>query len=134
MRDEARPCALAAAHRRPEHFEEHRDRRPTEFVTRGKPGGRGQCKPEKPKPGRLRKDGTPWSNAAEPKPVQKPPKTVEPGTVKHELTVRKRVIDHRHAAATISTSTLNSARVKPDTIINVDAGGGELTYLSRAAI
>jgi hypothetical protein len=32
-----------------------------------------------------------------------------------------------YLAATISTSTLNSGRVKPDTIIRVDAGGGLAT-------
>ena len=47
MRDEPKLCAYAVAHLRPEHFEEYRDRRLTEFVTRGKPGGRGQYKPEK---------------------------------------------------------------------------------------
>ena len=51
MRDELKLCSYAVAHLRPEHFEEYRDRRLTEFATRGKPDGRGQYKPEKPKPG-----------------------------------------------------------------------------------
>ena len=70
MRDELKLCAYAVAHLRPEHFEDYRDRRLAEFVTRGKPGGRGQYKPEKAKPGRFRKDGTPRANAAEPKAPQ----------------------------------------------------------------
>jgi hypothetical protein len=64
MRDEPKLCAYAVAHLRPEHFEEYRDRRLTQIVTRGKPGGRGQYKPDKVKPGRFRKDGTPRANAA----------------------------------------------------------------------
>lgn len=35
-------------------------------------------------------------------------------------------------AATTSTSTLNSSRVKPETIIRVEAGGGSATTASRA--
>lgn len=37
MRQEADPCAYAMANLRPEHFEEYRDRRLTEFVRRGNP-------------------------------------------------------------------------------------------------
>jgi hypothetical protein len=77
MRDEPKLCAYAVAHLRPEHFEDYRDRRLNQFVTRGKPGGRGQYKPEKVRPGRFRKDGTPRANAA-PKAPPKPPKKVEP--------------------------------------------------------
>jgi len=112
MRDEPKLCAYAVAHLRPEHFEEYRDRRLIEFVTRGKPGGRGQYKQEKPKPGRLRKDGTPRSNAAEPKSLPKPPKKVEPGTVKRELTVLKRVIDHRKRKLGLLTNPVNTEDVK----------------------
>ena len=35
MRDEPKLCAYAVAHLRPEHFEEYRDRRETQFATRG---------------------------------------------------------------------------------------------------
>src|SRR5690606_572362 len=38
------------------------------------------------------------------------------------------------AAAMISTSTLNSSRVKPETIISVEAGGGSRTNRSRTSI
>jgi hypothetical protein len=72
MRDEPKLCAYAVAHLRSEHFEEYRDRRLTQFVTRGKPGGRGQYKPEIINPGRLRKDGTLRTNAAKPKAPAKP--------------------------------------------------------------
>jgi integrase len=112
MRDEPKLCAYALAHLRPEHFEEYRDRRLTEFVTRGKRGGRGQYKPEKAKPGRVRKDGSPRSNAAKPKSPPKPPKKIEPGTVKRELTVLKRVIDHRKRKIGLLTNPLNTEDVK----------------------
>ena len=113
MRDEPKLCAYAVAHLRPEHFEDYRDRRLTEFVTRGKPGGRGQYKPEKAKPpGRFRKDGTPRANAAEPKAPPKPPKKVEPGTVKRELTVLKRVIDHSKRKLGLLTNPINTEDVK----------------------
>jgi integrase len=112
MRDEPKLCAYAVAHLRPEHFEEYRDRRLTEFVTRGKPGGRGQYKPEKVKPGRFRKDGTPRANAAEPKAPQKVPKKVKPGTVKRELTALKRVIDHRKRKLGLLINPINTEDVK----------------------
>ena len=111
MRDEPKLCAYAVAHLRPEHFEEYRDRRLTEFVTRGKPGGRGQYKPEKIKPGRFRKDGTPRANA-KPKAPQKPPKKVKPGTVKRELTVLKRVIDHSKRKLGLLINPINKDDVK----------------------
>ena len=112
MRDEPKLCAYAVAHLRPEHFEEYRDRRLAQFVTRGKPGGRGQYKPEKIKPGRYRKDGTPRANAAEPKAPQKAPKKVKPGTVKRELTALKRVIDHRKRKLGLLINPLNTEDVK----------------------
>ncbi len=112
MRDEPKLCAYAVAHLRPEHFEDYRDRRLAEFVTRGKPGGRGQYKPEKAKPGRFRKDGTPRANAAEPKAPPKPPKKVEPGTVKRELTVLKRVINHSKRKLGLLTNPINTEDVK----------------------
>jgi integrase len=111
MRDEPKLCAYAVAHLRSEHFEEYRDRRLTQFVTRGKPGGRGQYKPEKVKPGRLRKDGAPRANAA-PKAPPKPPKKVEPGTVKRELTVLKRVIDHSKRKLGLLINPINKDDVK----------------------
>jgi integrase len=111
MRDEPKLCAYAVAHLRPEHFEDYRDRRLTQNVTRGKPGGRGQYKPEKVKPGRFRKDGTPRANAA-PKAPSKPPRKVEPGTVKRELTVLKRVIDHKKRKLGLLTNPINTEDVK----------------------
>ena len=111
MRDEPKLCAYAVAHLRPEHFEDYRDRQLNQFVTRGKPGGRGQYKPEKVKPGRFRKDGTPRANAA-PKAPPKPPKTIEPGTVKRELTVLKRVIDHSKRKLGLLTNPINTEDVK----------------------
>ena len=111
MRDEPKLCAYAVAHLRPEHFEEYRDRRLTEFAMRGKPGGRGQYKPEKTKPGRFRKDGTARSNAS-PKPPPKPPKKIAPGTVKRELTLLKRVIDHRKRRFGLLVNPVNPEDVK----------------------
>jgi integrase len=112
MRDEPKLCAYAVAHLRPEHFEDYRDRRLNEVVGRGQPGGRGQYKQEQPKPRRLRKDGTPRANAAEPKLPPKPPKKVEPGTVKRELTILKRVIDHRKRRLGLLTNPVNTEDVK----------------------
>ena len=111
MRDEPKLCAYAVAHLRAEHFEDYRDHRLNQFVTRGKAGGRGQYKPENEKPGRFRKDGTPRTNAA-PKAPPKPPKKVEPGTVKRELTVLKRVIDHKKRKLGLLTNPINTEDVK----------------------
>jgi hypothetical protein len=107
MRDEPQLCAYAVAHLRPEHFIEYRDRRLTEFVTRGQKGGRGQYKLEKPKPGRIRKDGSPRTNAAKPKAPPKPPQRVKPGTVKRELNLLKRVIDYRKRQLGVLVNPLN---------------------------
>ncbi len=89
LRAEARLCEHALAYLTPTMFEDWRDRRLTESVSRGSP-----YKPEAaPPPGRLKKDGTPRSNAAKPKAPAKPIATVSPGTVKREMTVLKRVLD-----------------------------------------
>lgn len=53
MHGEPRLYAYVVGHLRPEHFGAYRDRRSTQFATRGKPGRRGRCRPEKPKRGRL---------------------------------------------------------------------------------
>jgi integrase len=112
MREEPKLCAYAVAHLRPEHFEDYRDRRLAQFVTRGKPGGRGQYKPEKIKPGRYRKDGTPRANAAKAKTPQKPPKKMQAGSVKRELTLLKRVIDHRKRKLGLLINPVNTEDVK----------------------
>src|ERR1035441_4856117 len=75
------------------------------------PGGRDQYKPEMVKPGRFRKDGSPRANAATKAPP-KPPKKVEPGTVKRELTVLKKVIDHRKRKLGLLINPLNTEDVK----------------------
>jgi integrase len=111
MRDEPKLCSYAVAHLRAEHFEDYRDRRLNQFVTRGKPGGRGQYKPEELKPGRYRKDGSLRANA-KPKEPPKPPKKVEPGTVKRELTVLKRVIDHSKRKLGLLINPINKDDVK----------------------
>ena len=111
MRDEPKLCAYAVAHMRPEYFEDYRDRRLTQIVTRGKPDGRGQYKPEKVKPGRFRKNGTPRANAA-PKAPPKPPKKVKPGTVKRELTVLEAVIDHGKRKLGLQINPVNRKDVK----------------------
>jgi integrase len=111
MRAEPALCSYAVAYLQPEHFEDYRDRRLAEFVSRGKPGGRGEYKAEKPKPGRYRKDGSLRSNAA-PKQPPKPPKLVSPGTVKRELTLLKRVIDHSKRRLGLLVNPLNTEDVK----------------------
>ncbi len=42
MRDEPKLCAYAVAHLRPEHFEDYRDRRLSQFVTHGRTGRSGR--------------------------------------------------------------------------------------------
>jgi hypothetical protein len=64
MRDEPKLCAYAVAHLRSEHFEDYRDRRLNQFVTRGKPGGRGQYKPEKVRPGTVKRELTVLTHAS----------------------------------------------------------------------
>ncbi|WP_041358522.1 hypothetical protein [Nitrobacter hamburgensis] len=93
IRDEGDLCAYAVANLRPEHFEDYRDRRLTQTASGGAPGGRGQYKAGSPDV-KLRKDGKPRANAAAPKPGPKPATLISPGTVKRELTLFKRVIDH----------------------------------------
>jgi integrase len=112
MRDEPKLCAYALAHLRPEHFEDYRDRRLTQFVSRGKPGGRGRYKPERAKPGQRRKNGLLRANAAEPKAPPKPQTMVKPGTVKRELTLLKRVIDHVKRKFGLLSNPVNTEDVK----------------------
>ena len=127
VRDEPKLCAHAVAHLRPEHFEEYRDRRLTQIVTRGKPDGRGRYKPEKMKPGRVRKDGTPRANAAQPKAPPKPAKAVAPGTVKRELTLLKRVLDYKKRKLGLLINPINTEDVKRPVVndereVRLDAG------------
>ena len=107
MRDEPQLCAYAVAHLQPEHFIEYRDRRLTELVTRGQKGGRGQYKLEQPKPGRIRKDGSPRANAAKAKAPPKPSQRVKPGTVRRELILLKRIIDYRRRPLGLTVNPLN---------------------------
>ena len=112
MRDEPKLCAYAVAHLRPEHFEDYRDRRLNQFVSRGKKGGRGQYKPEHEKSGRRRNDGSLRANAAKPKAPAKAPTKVRPGTVKRELTLLKRVIDHVKRKFGLLTNPVSTEDVK----------------------
>ena len=48
--------------------------------------------------------------------------------------LRSRKTPHARPAAITSTSTLNSGRVKPETIIRVEAGGGLPTTRSRTSM
>jgi integrase len=112
LREEPALCAYAVANLRPEHFEEYRDRRLTQVVSRGRSGGREQDRPEETCPPTLRKDGTPRKNAAKPKAAPKLPKLVEPGTVKRELTVLKRAIDHSKRRLGLTVNPLNTEDVK----------------------
>jgi hypothetical protein len=75
------------------------------------PGGRGQYKPEKAKPGHFRKG---WHSPRQcsPEGTSKAPKKVESGTVKRELTVLKRVIDHSKRKLGLLTSPTNTQDVK----------------------
>lgn len=111
IRDEPDLCAHAIAHLKPEHFEEYRDRRLTETVQRGKPGGRGQYKVVEFIP-KLRKDGTPRANAAKPKAPPKVPTTIKPGTVKKELMHLKSAIEHSRRRLGLLVNPVNSEDVK----------------------
>lgn len=111
MREEPDICAHAVAHLKPDHFEEWRDRRLTETAQRGKADGRGQRRDVTFIP-KLKKDGTPRANAAKPPAPAKAPKTIAPGTVKRELTVLKRVIDHSRRRLGLATNPINADDVK----------------------
>lgn len=111
IREEADLCAHAIAHLKPEHFEEYRDRRLTETVQRGKPGGRGQYKVVEFVP-KLRKDGSPRANAAKPKRAPKPPTTIKPGTVKKELMHLKSAIDYSRRRLGLVLNPVNATDVK----------------------
>ena len=89
LREERDLCEHALANLTHEHFEAWRDRRLTDTASRGSP-----YKPEPPAPkGRTQKDGSPRKNAAKPKALPKPPKTISAGTVKREMTLLKKVLD-----------------------------------------
>ncbi|WP_168220224.1 site-specific integrase [Azospirillum thermophilum] len=112
LREEADLCAHALAHLTPDHFEAYRDRRLTQTASRGQQGGRGQYRPEEPRGPKLRKDGQPRANAAKPKAPPKPPGTIQPGTVKRELTILKRVIDHSKRRLGLAINPVNAEDVK----------------------
>lgn len=127
LREEKALCSYAVAYLTYEHFEDWRDRRLTETVTRGKEGGRGRYKPVEHQP-KLRVDGTPRANAASPKAPPKPPKTVSPGTVKRELTLLKRVWDHSRKRLKlqenpISTDNVTRPAVSDERDVRLDHGG-----------
>jgi len=82
---------------------------------RGKEGGRGRYKAVEFKV-KLRKDGTPRANAAKPKPPPKPPKLIAPGTVKRELTVLKKAIDHSRRRLGLVGNPVNAEDVKRPTV------------------
>ncbi len=110
LRDEKALCSYAVANLTYEHFEEWRDRRLTETVSRGKEDGRGRYKPVK-RVVKLRVDGTPRSNAAKPKAPPKPMTTITPGTVKRELTLLKRVFDHSRKRLKLAENPLSTENV-----------------------
>jgi len=126
LREEKALCSYAVAFLTYKHFEEWRDRRLTETVTRGKEGGRGRYKPVEHVV-KLRADGTPRANAAKPKAPPKPPTTISPGTVKRELTLLKRVWDHSRKRLNlqenpISTDNVARPAVSDERDIRLDHG------------
>lgn len=86
LREDADLCAYAVTNLTPEHFEAYRDRRLQDTVRRGKPGNR--------------------------KRKGKPAKKISPGTVKRELTLLKRVIDHRKRRLGLLVNPVNTEDVK----------------------
>jgi integrase len=111
MREEGPLCAYAVSNLRPEHFEDYRDRRLAQTASRGALGGRGQYKVVSSAV-KLRKDGKPRANAAKPKPGPKPATLISPGTVKRELTLLKRVIDHGKRRYGLLVNPVNTEDVK----------------------
>src|SRR6185295_4056051 len=111
MREEVALCSYAVANLTPEHFEEYRDRRLEQTATRGQEDGRGRYRAADYVP-KLRKDGTLRANAAKPKAPPKPPKAISPGTVKRELTILKRVIDHSRRRLGLVINPVNTEDVK----------------------
>jgi integrase len=110
LREEKELCSYAVAHLRSEHFIAYRDRRLTQTASRGKEGGRGRYKPSEHVV-KLRKDGAPRANAAQRKSPPKPPKLITPSTVKRELTLLKRVIDHSRSRLNLAMNPVNSQDV-----------------------
>lgn len=117
LRDEATLCSYAVANLRPEHFIDYRNRRLKETASRGKEGGRGQYKAIEHEI-KLRKDGTPRANAAPAKAPPAAPKLISPGTVKRELTLWKKIIDHSKLRLNLAQNPVNSEDVKRPTAVD----------------
>lgn len=117
LREEPDLAAHAMAYLTPEMWEAYRDRRLTETVSRGRPGGRGQYRSEgEPPAGRFRKDGAPRANAAKPKAPPKAASLVSPGSVKRELTLLKSAIDYSKKRLKLAANPLSSDEVKRPTV------------------
>lgn len=99
-------CGHAVAHLRDHHFITWSEKRLTEYVQRGKPGGRGQYKPQTDFKLKLRKDGTPRANAAKPKRPPKPPKLITPSTLDRELTLLEGVFEQYRQKLGLQTNPI----------------------------
>jgi hypothetical protein len=112
MREEAKLCSHALAHLTPEIFSDWRDRRLTETPSRGQVGGRGQYKAEVVPAGRMRADGQPRKNAAQPKRPPRPAKTIAPGTVKREMILLKRILDFAKKVYKLASNPMDITEVE----------------------
>ncbi len=110
LREERGLCSYAAIHLTPDHFLEYRDRRMTETVSRG-PSRNKQPLGSEQQPLKLRKDGTPRKNAATPKEAPKPLKLISSSTVKRELNLLKKVIDHQKRKLGLQFNPVNTEDV-----------------------
>lgn len=110
LREERDLCSYAVIHLTPDHFLEYRDRRVTETVSRGPSLNKQPLGSEQQAP-KLCKDGTPRKNAAAPKGAPKPLKLISPSTVKRELNLLKKVIDHKKRKLGLQFNPINTEDV-----------------------
>jgi len=93
LREERDLCSYVAIHFTPDDFLEYRDRRLTETDSGCSNRNKQPLGPERQAPN-LRKAGSPRKNAAPPKNEPKQLKLIPQSTVKRELNILKKVIDH----------------------------------------
>jgi integrase len=105
-------CGHALAYLTPEHFEDWRDRRSGERISRGLTLGQDDLVPITVPKGRFRKDGSPRKNAAKPKPALKELGTVKEGTIKREMTLLKRVLDFGIKRHKLLSNPLDRSKVE----------------------
>jgi integrase len=112
QRTEVFLCGHALANLTPEHFEDWRDRRSGEKISRGIAEVHMSVEPSGVPKGRFKKDGSPRKNAAKPKPAVKELGTVKDGTIKREMTLLKRVLDFGMKRHKLQSNPLDRSKVE----------------------